>query len=210
MAVKTQEYESAVQRRIHDAAMRLFAERGGKEVNIKELAEEAGVARGTIYAHVKSIDRLFAEVAGALTVEMNQRVVHSFSSVDDPVARLAFGIRSYLRRAHEEPLWGRFVLTFALRAPVFFEEIWQGRPAHDVLAGLERGLYRFEKEQLNSVMMMIGGSVIGAMALVLDGHETWRNAGFDAAEFILRALGVPENDAKAYAVAELPALLSVT
>jgi hypothetical protein len=47
------------------------------------------------------------------------------------------------------------------------------------------------------------------MALVLDGHETWRNAGFDAAEFILRALGVPENDAKAYAVAELPALLSV-
>jgi hypothetical protein len=58
-------------------------------------------------------------------------------------------------------------------------------------------------------MMMIGGSVMGAMALVLDGHETWRNAGFDAAEFILRALGVPENDAKAYAVAELPALLSV-
>ena len=34
-----------VQRRIHQAALRLFAEKGASQVNISDLAQEAGVAR---------------------------------------------------------------------------------------------------------------------------------------------------------------------
>jgi len=50
-------------RRIHAAAMKLFAERGVTKVNISELAAAAGMARGTIYSHVPDVDGLFEEVA---------------------------------------------------------------------------------------------------------------------------------------------------
>ena len=48
-------------RRIHVAAMKLFADGGVTKVNISELAAAAGMARGTIYSHVPDIDGLFAK-----------------------------------------------------------------------------------------------------------------------------------------------------
>ena len=50
--------KSVVQCRIHEAAMRLFARLGVCRVNVSDLAEEAGVARGTIYNAIPNPDRL--------------------------------------------------------------------------------------------------------------------------------------------------------
>jgi hypothetical protein len=41
---------------------------------------------------------------------------------------------------------------------------------------------------------------------VLEGHKTWRAAGSDAAVFVLRALGVAADEARAIAQVELPPL----
>ena len=43
---------STAQRRIYKAAVRLFAEKGATQLNVSDLAQEAGVARGTIYNNV--------------------------------------------------------------------------------------------------------------------------------------------------------------
>ena len=40
--------------------------------------------------------------------------------------------------------------------------------------------------------------------MVIDGHQGWREAGTDAAELVLRALGVKESEAQAIAKAPLP------
>ena len=53
-------------RRIHAAAMKLFAERGVTKVGVSELAAAAGMARGTIYSHVPDVERLFEDVAAGL------------------------------------------------------------------------------------------------------------------------------------------------
>ncbi|MCY1542913.1 hypothetical protein D9M68_786920 [compost metagenome] len=53
---------------------------------------------------------------------------------------------------------------------------------------------------------MIGGVVLTGMLLVLEGHKTWRDAGSDAAELVLRALGIGAKEAQAIAAKELPAL----
>ncbi|WP_139042661.1 helix-turn-helix domain-containing protein, partial [Aequoribacter fuscus] len=47
------------QKRIHAAAIRLFAETGAQKISIRDLAEEAGVARGTIYAYLDQSPDLF-------------------------------------------------------------------------------------------------------------------------------------------------------
>lgn len=194
---------SSAQRRIHQAAMRLFAEKGSTQVSISDLAEYAGVARGTIYNNVGSLDHLFEEVAANLTAEMTELVTRSFGEVEDPAQRLAHGIRLFIRRAHEEPAWGYFLMTFAFNSESI-RELWSGQPLLDVLNGLGQQRYQLRPEQLPSVMALVGGSVIAAMHLVRSGMKTWRDAGSDTVELVLRALGIGIEEARSLATSPLP------
>lgn len=201
MAGRNSSYE-----RIMDAALRLFAERGASEVNVSELAAAAGVARGTVYAHLSSTQSLFENVASELAGEMHERVSASSSAGSAPTLRLAEGIRFFIRRAHEEPQWGRFIVRFAF-SEKSLQGMWSGPPVRDLIAGIEAGLYSLRPEQLPSSVAMMAGTVLGAMFLVLEGHKSWREAGSDAAELVLRAFGVASDDARSIATAELPQLL---
>ena len=183
--------------------MKLFAERGVTQVSVSDLAEYADVARGTIYNNIDSLDTLFEEVAGSLATEMNQRVVSRFSSVTDPAQRLAFGIRMYVRRAQEEPSWGLFITSFAFTNSAL-RELWSGYPAIDVMNGVQNSRYNISVEQVPSAMALIGSAVMSAMYLVREGVKTWRVAGSDAAELILKALGIPLDEAHLLATAEMP------
>lgn len=193
------------QQRIHDAALRLFAERGVTQVNVKELAQAAGVARGTIYNNLPNPEGLFEEVAAQLAADMNARATDSFNGVKDPALRFSIGIRLYVRRAHEEPHWGRFMTRFAFSASAL-QHLWQGQPVKDLMAGIQSGRYHLRPEQLPSAVSLLAGSVLGAMFMVQEGIKTWRDAGSDAAELVLVALGVPRAEARQLAVADLPAL----
>lgn len=198
---------SQVQRRIHLAALRLFAEKGVTQVNIKDLAREAGVARGTIYNNVETIEDLFEQVASQLSVEMHSRVKKSIENLDDPALRLANGIRLFIRRTHEEPHWGSFMNRFAL-SNSSLREMFYSQATTDLGNGLSSGRYLFHREQMLAVISLIASGVLGAMFLVLEGLKTWRDAGSDTAEFVLRALGVSTDDARALATLELPPLAS--
>lgn len=199
---------SAAQRRIHLAALRLFSDKGTSEVSVSELAEAAGVARGTIYNNLDSTEHLFERVASQLSDEMNQRVVASYAGILDPALRLSTGIRLYVRRAHEEPHWGRFMTHFSFRSESL-AAFWQGPAVKDVLLGLEQGRYTFKAEQLHSAIGLIAGTTLSAILLVLEGLRTWRDAGSDASELVLRALGVNAEAAKHLATAELPQLVEL-
>jgi AcrR family transcriptional regulator len=191
------------QRRIHQAAFRLFAERGTSQVNILDLAQEAGVARGTVYSNIDSMENLFEAVASHLAREMHERVNKSFNSLSDPA--LANGIRFFIRRAHEDSQWGAFIHKFAM-SNSSLREMFSSQATKDLLSGLASGRYTFAQEQLLSVLTLISSSVLGSIFLVLEGHRTWRDSGSDTAELVLRALGVPPQEARALATQALPAL----
>jgi AcrR family transcriptional regulator len=195
----------ASKQRIYDAAVRLFADRGVVPVNVSELATAAGVARGTIYNNVGEPGELFGQIAGQLGSEMHERVARSFDRIHDPAQRLANGLRFFVRRAHDEPHWGRFIVRFAF-SNVALQGMWNGQPVRDLELGLASGRYDFERAQMPSVIAMIFGSGVSAMFLVLEGHKTWREAGSEAAVFVLRALGVAADEARALAQVELPTL----
>ncbi|KVL37252.1 TetR/AcrR family transcriptional regulator [Burkholderia sp. MSMB1835] len=191
--------------RIHRAAFELFAQKGETQVSISELAQAAGIARGTVYNHVPSPEALFETVAAQMAEEMHERVVASFVGITDPAQRLANGIRYFIRRAHEEPHWGRFLSRFAFSDDTL-QGLWTGPTMRDVVAGLEQQRYNFRPEQLHSAMAVIAGSALASIVLVLDGHRTWRDAGSDTAELVLRSLGVDNETARRHATAELPPL----
>ena len=196
---------SSNQVRIYEAAVRLFAQRGTTHANVSELAQAAGVARGTIYNNVGNLDSLFEEVAAALAGEMHARVDSSFQTLSDPAHRLARGIGLFVRRAHDEPDWGRFIVRFA-HTTALLRSMLSGEPARDLKDGLESGRYLFRKEQMSSVVAFVASTTLSAMWLVLDGEKTWREAGADAAELVLRSVGVPVEEARALAASDLPLL----
>lgn len=199
--------QSQARRRIHMAAMQLFAERGVTKVNISELATAAGMARGTIYSHVPDVDRLFEDVAGQLAREMTERVVAGFAGVDDPAQRLAIGVRQYVRRAHEEPLWGRFMSRFGL-SPAVMQAVMSSEALSDFEAGVASGRYRVTPSQIPAMVALLAGGTLAAMLPVLDGHATWREIGADTAELLLRALGIEAAEAQRLARSELPVMPS--
>lgn len=195
---------TSAQRRIHDAALRLFAERGVTQVTVSDLAEAAGVARGTVYNNFKTIDSLFEDVATGLTDEMQASVAETFAKTSDPAQRLAQGIRYFLRRAHEEPQWARFLVRFGGTTPTI-QALLQGGPMGDLKVGVELGRFTVRADQLESAVGMISGGVLAAIYLVLEGHRTWRDAAADVAELSLRALGLPAEASRRIATSELPA-----
>lgn len=185
--------------------MQLFAERGVTKVSISELAAAAGMARGTIYSHVSDVDGLFEQVAAQLAHEMTERLVASFAGIDDPAIRQSIGVRQYIRRAHEEPLWGRFISRFGL-SPALLQALLASDPRADLLAGVESGRYRIRPDQVPAMVGLLAGGTLAAMLPVLDGRITWRRIGSDTAELLLLALGVEALEARTIATMELPPL----
>ncbi len=196
---------TAAQRRLHRAALQLFAERDVARINASALAEVAGVARGTVYNNLSDMDGLFFQVAAQLSVEMTERIERSAGQIQDPAQKLANGIRYFAKRAHEDPQWGRFICRFALSA-ASLQEIWTGQMVKDLLEGLKNGRYNFQQEQLASVVSLIMGAVLGSVLLVLEGRKTWRDAGSDASQFVLTAIGVSREEARMLACVELQAI----
>lgn len=196
---------TAARQRLHDAALHLFAERGSSLVTISELAEAAGIARGTVYNNIDSLDGFFNELSRDLAQEMRHRMLASFVGVHDPAQRLADGVRFFIRRAHAEPGWGRFVSRFS-SVDATVQTLWAGPPMDDVRAGIRRGRFCLAPDDLTGVMAMVSGTSSTAMWLVLEGHETWRTIGSSTATLLLRGLGIHGDEARRIATRDLPGL----
>jgi len=196
---------NGTEQRIHAAAIRLFAERGSAEVTMSELAAEAAVARGTLYRNVESMDRLYEQVRLDLAAALHARNVRVMDAVGitDAPARLATATRLLVKLAHDDPPTARFVVRFGL-ADETLREVLSGPPLQDVADGVAAGRYVVGSVSELSIASMLMGTVIGAMWMVLEGHQGWREAGAGAAELVLRALGVSAEEARELVGAPLP------
>ena len=188
--------------RIHEAAFRLFAQHGTSSITVRELAHEAGIARGTVYNNVQAPDGLFEEVAAELANEMHARLQSILLELDDPAERLATGIRCFVRRAHQEPHWGRFLIRFSF-SNRSLQSMWNGPPMADLVLGLAKRRYDVSAAQLASVVGLITGSTIAAMFTMLNGYKSWQDAGAETAQLVLRSLGIPAAEARRLATKKL-------
>jgi AcrR family transcriptional regulator len=189
--------------RISDAAIRLFVEKGTTQLTISELAQEANVARGTLYRNIGSVEGLFDRIVAELSADLHQRVSATFADIEDSAARLATGVRLWVRQAHENPTLGRFAVRFGLSEESL--RAWMtGPPMDDISAGVAAGRYAISPSSVDSVASLVLGATASAMWMVLEGHQTWREAGSSTAELLLRALGIEAAEAHEICTTELP------
>ncbi len=199
---------TSTDQRINAAAVRLFTEKGATQVTISELANEARVARGTLYRNIDSIEQIFDKVVAAFNAEMHERVSRTFVGIDDAAVRLANGVRLWVRYAHENPAMGRFAVRFALTEQSL-RVLFTGPPMRDVSEGVAVGRYHVDESTTPGIASLVIGATVSAMWMVLEGHQTWREAGSSTAELLLRALGIDPAEAHQISIAQLPPLPAI-
>jgi AcrR family transcriptional regulator len=192
-------------RRIADAAARLFAQRGSADVTMSELALEAGVARATLYRNVASIDALFDDIVAQLVEHVHRSIAGVLDADDehDPALRLATALRLLARFAHEDPSLAAFLVQFGLSEDSL-RGVLTGPPMADVRNGLDTHRYAVGADMSLGVATLLIGTAVSSMWMVLEGHEGWRESGSMAAELVLCALGIEREEARELARRPLP------
>lgn len=193
------------QTKIYQAALRLFAETGASDVNVSDLAEAAGIARGTIYNNIEDPENLFGEVAASLSREMLARTEATMRDIEDPAERMSIGLRLFVRRAHEEQDWGRFLVRFSL-GHAALQLMMLEAPARDIDRAVKAGRFKVDSAKLPALVMMLSGSTVAAMSAVIRGDQAWRDLGSSTAELFLRAGGLGAAEARRLSQLDLPQL----
>lgn len=109
--------------RILAAALRVFAEKGPDSAVIDDFIREAGVARGTFYNYFTRTDLLLVAVSESLEDDLMLSIEEAISDLQDPVSRLATGVRLWLGWARTDPVWCAFIVRSRFRGPLVERQI---------------------------------------------------------------------------------------
>jgi len=81
--------------RILEAALEVFSNKGFHSATTDEIAERAGVGKGTLYRYFETKDKLFAELVRLRTEELGKRAGSIIDSRDDVLTMISKYIRLY-------------------------------------------------------------------------------------------------------------------
>jgi AcrR family transcriptional regulator len=96
--------QAARRRRVLDAAMKLASEGGYDAVQMRDVAEQAGVALGTIYRYFASKDHLLAACQVELWKELARTLEERPPRGDNPADRVLAILRRSTRAVERDPL----------------------------------------------------------------------------------------------------------
>lgn len=196
--------------RLLGAALHLMAHRGVAGVTINEITEQADVGFGSFYNHFESKDAIHAalieEVIGHYAVALDKLG----DQLSDPAEKISASARYTMLRGHDDPTWGRFVFQTSFSRDSMSDGL--GRYLlQDIGTGVSAG--RFALDDLPSVYIAVGSTILGGLAAMSDQAELNHEPAFfgDAqtlskriAAILLTILGLPKDEAQELANRPLP------
>ena len=105
---------------IVEAALKLFAEKNFKEVSVSEIAEEAGVAVGTVYEHFINKEDLFFSIPMKSAEHFDCQLSLHLEGLYSPVEKIRKYIWFYLYYFQENPIIAEMLLLEARVNKRFF------------------------------------------------------------------------------------------
>lgn len=100
-------------RKIVDAAVELFSEKGYNKTTMQEIAETAGVGKGTIYRFFKSKDEMVSSLLEVYIEDIAERIRKAISKVSDPIEKMKSVIQVELDYYDENRNFARFMIREA-------------------------------------------------------------------------------------------------
>jgi AcrR family transcriptional regulator len=170
-----------------EAALRVFARMGPDAPNVDDFTAEAGVARGTFYNYFDGREDLLVAVATLAAERMEAERMRS-QQMADPAERVAFALRSYIRKAAQDAAWGWVIVRIALVAAPLGPAM-RANLGKDLADGVAAG--RFVVPSMEAAQDLVLGAGIMGMRSVLRGEAGGEHAEA-VARMVLLSLGVPD------------------
>ena len=121
-----------------------FAEQGYHPTSVAEIVEGLGVGKGVFYWYFSSKEELFLEILREAQTSLRRAQQRAIEDEDDPVQRIALGIRASMRWSSEHPQLHQ-LFAFAVTEERFAPAMRQGErvavtdAARHVREAIERG-----------------------------------------------------------------------
>jgi AcrR family transcriptional regulator len=171
--------------RLLRSALGLAARKGPSMMSIDDVIRAAQVSRGTFYKYFPSPDALIRELAAEIANDLIRIAQPVVRACEDPVERVARGIRLVLRIAIHHPAVAEFLVRLGWpdeQEPNMLEFV-----RHDIEEGFRLG--RFKYMHIAMALNIVAGAVLGAMRRMLE-PDCAEDISEQVAAVALRALGV--------------------
>ena len=119
----TTEAQRARRQRVVDGGLTLLRSRDYDKIQVKDVAEEANVALGTVYNYFSSKDHLFAEVLIAWAATLGPSISRNPLRGADDAERLTEVFHRSVRAFQRQPHLARLVATLETSSDPFATEI---------------------------------------------------------------------------------------
>ena len=182
--------------RILEAAVHVFAQKGGDSPVIDDFIRAAAVSRGTFYNYFKTTEELLEATVSWLADDLIRSIDPEVITIKEPALRLATAIRMYLRWAASEAQWCAFMAKIP-RIGMIAER----RIKRDLRQGLRTGVFRYKA--LSAAEDLVVGASQQAIRSMAENNVASNHAD-EVVSLILRGLGVPVTRVAAILSAPLP------
>jgi AcrR family transcriptional regulator len=180
---------------IFRAASRVFISRGYHRATVREIAREAGLSLGGLYAYIKTKEDILYLVFDKLTTTLRENMRRAIEGIEDPVEQIRAALRADL--ATTEEFQDEILLMYqetkslgrASRHAVLSREADYVRFFEDILqTGYERGVFRGDPRLAADAIAYLC-SIIALRRWNLRSRFKSEEVREGLIDFILRALG---------------------
>jgi AcrR family transcriptional regulator len=178
-----------------DFAAQRFAEQGYHPTSVAEIVQGLGVGKGVFYWYFSSKEELFGEILREAQHDLRRTQQQAIEDEDDPVKRIALGIRASMRWSSEHPQLHQlfaFAATEERFAPAVRrgEQIAVADAARHVTEAIERGEIR-DGDAVVTAHAILGVTTHLARRFVHEQGRPWEEVADAAASFCLEGMLVP-------------------
>ena len=174
----------------------MIAEKGPDAPVIEDFIQAAGVARGTFYNHFKTTEELLTATSGWLEDALIETIESVIGEFDDPVRRVATGMRLWLHLSRQDPVFCAFVVRSRFRGAAVEQAL-----ALDLGAGLRSG--RLAVSSIDLARDLVVGTIREAQARMM-GARVPATYPDDVVRLILRVLRLDQRRIDALLATPVP------
>ena len=103
-------------RRILDAALRVFSQRGYRDASVDEIADESRTSKGGVYFHFPNKEAIFLGLLDRTATRLSAKIEEAIASEDDPIAKADAALLAVLRTFAKHRALARLFMVEALGA----------------------------------------------------------------------------------------------
>lgn len=190
-----------MRRRLIESALVVFAQKGVDASVIDDVIKEAGVARGTFYNYFRTNQEVLIAVGNETSNEVIFMIEGVVGDFENPVERLACGLRKFLQTCRDYPLFCNFIWRVGFNANSGNNLVFSYLPRH-ISEAREQGSFKIHDDMM--ALELIVGIAFSA-AYSYSNRETSEDYPEQIVKHIMMCLGVPEKRAEKYANLPMPA-----